>query len=134
MKIAAKMIPVLVRERRVLMLREAKYDGGNNTGLWDVPGGGVEGEETLIEAMRREAREEAGLELPKVLTDFLQCYVTQQDKLRIFVPVPFWMLPKVTLGPDHDEAIWFTRNGMPGKEQCMPGLYDIIQKVLGELK
>lgn len=47
---------------RVLLVRTTKWRG-----LWGVPGGKVEWGETLLTALRREFREEVGLELRDVL-------------------------------------------------------------------
>lgn len=49
------------REGRVLLVRTAKWRG-----LWGVPGGKVEWGEGLEEALRREFREEVGLELAHI--------------------------------------------------------------------
>ena len=45
---------------RVLMVRWAFPDGG----VWGLPGGGIEPGETHADAVRRELREEVGLDLP----------------------------------------------------------------------
>ena len=48
---------------RVLILRESsKYSDGANAGRWDVPGGRLEPGQRFLESLRREVREETGLE------------------------------------------------------------------------
>jgi 8-oxo-dGTP diphosphatase len=49
-------------EDRVLMVRWALRDGG---GVWGLPGGGIDPEETHAQALRRELLEEVGLDLPE---------------------------------------------------------------------
>jgi ADP-ribose pyrophosphatase YjhB (NUDIX family) len=48
---------ILVRERRILLIRHQK--GGRE--YWLLPGGGVNGGESLVRALKRELAEEVGL-------------------------------------------------------------------------
>ena len=50
----------MIEERRVLLVERANPPG---QGLWAVPGGQLKPGETLVEAVRREVREETGLEV-----------------------------------------------------------------------
>lgn len=51
---------VVVRDGALLMVQRANDPG---RGLWSIPGGRVEGGEYLADAVRREVREETGLEV-----------------------------------------------------------------------
>ena len=50
----------MIEDGRLLMVERANPPG---QGLWAVPGGRVNPGETLVEAVRREVREETGLEV-----------------------------------------------------------------------
>jgi 8-oxo-dGTP diphosphatase len=55
---------VIVKDGKVLILREAKtYDEGTNHGRYHFPGGRVEPGENFEQALKREVREETGLEV-----------------------------------------------------------------------
>jgi 8-oxo-dGTP pyrophosphatase MutT (NUDIX family) len=50
------------KSRRILMLRRSQRT--NNPGLWNFPGGGVEGQ-NIVKSAKRELEEEAGLSVRK---------------------------------------------------------------------
>jgi len=55
---------VIVRDGKVLILREAKtYDEGTNIGRYHMPGGRLDPGENFEDGLRREVREETGLEV-----------------------------------------------------------------------
>ncbi|MFC4639086.1 NUDIX domain-containing protein [Deinococcus hohokamensis] len=59
---------------RVLLVRTTKWRG-----LWGVPGGKVDYGETLVDALKREFREEVGLDLEDVLYAQTQEAVLSQE-------------------------------------------------------
>lgn len=131
MKISVKAIPILVRERRVLLLKEKHYAGGNNPGLWDCPGGTRLEGESIFDTLEREMREECGLHCPKA--DAFDMYALQTpDTIRLYVPIPYWSKPQIILGPDHSEAEWFKQ--LPAQHTMMPGLHPLCVKALEQLK
>jgi 8-oxo-dGTP diphosphatase len=54
---------VLERAGELLLVANERRIGGRDTITWDLPGGGVEPGETLVEALVREMREEVSLEV-----------------------------------------------------------------------
>jgi len=54
---------LIVNEDKVLVVREASYDEGSNEGKWDVPGGRIRPEEALLDGLKREVKEESGLDI-----------------------------------------------------------------------
>ncbi|MBN1868367.1 NUDIX domain-containing protein [Candidatus Sumerlaeota bacterium] len=61
--VAAAVGAIVARDGKILVTRRAKEPGA---GMLDLPGGFVEDGETLEEAVRREVREELGLEIGNV--------------------------------------------------------------------
>lgn len=59
---------VIVRDGKVLILREADtYEEGTQIGRYHVPGGRIEVGENFEDALRREVREETGLEVEIIM-------------------------------------------------------------------
>lgn len=54
---------VLQRDDRFLLVQNDRVVGGTSVRTWDLPGGRVEAGELLHEALRRELREETGLQV-----------------------------------------------------------------------
>jgi 8-oxo-dGTP diphosphatase len=90
----------IFRDGRVLIVRRGRPPAH---GLYTLPGGGVELGETLEEAIKREAREETGLEIaPLELVGFRQAIVRDPEGRveRHFVILPFaarWIQGEVSL-------------------------------------
>jgi 8-oxo-dGTP diphosphatase len=62
-RIATKAL-IVNKNGKILLLREAgSYDEGTNCGKYQVPGGRVNPGEPFMEALRREVKEECGLEV-----------------------------------------------------------------------
>ena len=51
---------VILKDDKILMIKEG---GKDNFGLWNIPSGGIEQGENIVEAAIREAKEETGLEV-----------------------------------------------------------------------
>jgi len=94
-------------------------DRGVFPGEWGLPGGGLEAGETLEQALRREIREELGLELRTVEPLFFsdatltktQPDGTHRDYYMIFLL--FRCIPEpgpIRLNPEFEEAVWVPRH------------------------
>ncbi|MCL4404022.1 NUDIX hydrolase [Patescibacteria group bacterium] len=96
---------------KILILRESnKYGDGSNAGHYDVPGGRVEPGQRFDESLRREIKEETGLDVDLGPPFFV-------NEWRPMVRGEQWQIigtfficdsngDKVTLSEDHDEFKW----------------------------
>ena len=103
----------IVHDGKVLILREAgSYQDGTNLGRYDLPGGRLKPGERFDEALRREVREETGLEIdigdPIAVNEWRP--VVRDEPWQI-VGVFFLCMAKtsaVKLSEDHDAFLWIS--------------------------
>ena len=96
---------------RVLVIREApEYEGGYQTGKYDLPGGKIELGEHHIDAVKREANEEAGIEIEVGRAFYVdEWYPEIHGEKHQIVAVFFACTPvtsEVELSGDHDDFQW----------------------------
>ena len=100
---------ILNERGEVLLLRRSATDK-TRPGGWDIPGGAVEPDEGIIEAMSRELAEETGLQLePKSLAlQYAAAAVYEGENAVRFCFVGHVGDPAVTLSFEHDQHRWVT--------------------------
>ena len=89
---------VCVRDGRLLVVRRGR---GVGAGRWSLPGGRVEPGETLAAAVRRELREETGLE---VEVGELVGIAERISEAAHYVILDFWAVARGTAVADDDAA------------------------------
>lgn len=98
----------IVHDGKVLIIRESqKYESGANKGKYDFPGGKLKPGEYFIDALKREALEECGLDI-EIGKPF---YVAEWgSKLKVQIVGIFFECTvnstTVTLSADHDDFKW----------------------------
>ena len=97
------------KEGKYLALRRSDTDP-NRPLTWDMPGGQLEEGEDLIESIKRETREEAGIEISNVVILGAEAGTSIKNG-------EYWVqlgytgevdMPTVTLSYEHDQYEWLT--------------------------
>ena len=100
----------ILKDAKVLIVRRVPEDylGGN----YELPGGGVEKDETFEEAVIRETREETGLQVIAILGMFNGFdYQSNSKKVRQFNFIVETESGEIKLMPEeHDELLWVDAN------------------------
>lgn len=100
------------RDGKVLILRESsKYQDGTNTAKYDVAGGRITPGEFLLDALRREVKEETGLEIeigaPFFADESIPRPQVRSEEWQIVkVYFPCKATGEVKLSKDHDHYEW----------------------------
>jgi ADP-ribose pyrophosphatase YjhB (NUDIX family) len=122
----------IIRAGKVLIVRRARPPA---SGLFTLPGGGVEAGETLRAAVTREVREETGLTVePLGLAGYREVIARDGDGRveRHFVILPFaarWISGEVVLNEELAEAHWLAPDALAGLATT-EGLGEVIRAAL----
>jgi 8-oxo-dGTP pyrophosphatase MutT (NUDIX family) len=106
---------------RVLLLRRSPTDPWR-PGWWNLPGGGLEPGESVLEGARREAREEAGLRL----LDAVEVHQIQGGRVRLLLALA-WS-GRVRLDYEHDDYAWVDPERVV-EYQLLPGILDGLKEI-----
>ena len=121
---------VVLQRGRVLLVRRG---GQPSSGKWSLPGGLVELGETTAEAVRREIREECGIEITVVGVAGVVDRVTRDAAGRVryhYVLVDYLAFPQseaIVAGTDAAECRWVEIERL-GELDTTEGLADMIRR------
>ncbi len=109
-RIATKAI-VVNDQNKILLLREAvTYEEGTNIGRYHLPGGRLEMGESFPDGLKREVREEAGLDItvgkPVYVGEWRPVIKGVATQIVAIFFVCQALSADVVLSAEHDEAIW----------------------------
>ena len=111
---------VVIHDGRLLMIERAQPPGA---GRWSLPGGRVEGGETLATALAREVREETGV----TITVGGLCGIAERiDANYHFVILDFWAVPspgEAAAADDAADVAWLTSSELTTRP-LVDGLHD----------
>lgn len=96
---------------------------------WDIPGGRIEHEEPLADALHREVSEELGVDLvgtPR-LVNAQDIFVPAKDLHVVRLTYTLDLdIPSVTLSDEHEESVWITQDNF-AKLNVEPFLRETLQ-------
>ena len=104
----------LIRDGQVLLLR--RYNTGYEDGWYSVIAGHLDGGEEVTAAMRREAREEAGIEIaPEILRVVgVMHRKSTEERIDFFLSATAWSGEITNREPTKcDELAWFAMDRLP---------------------
>jgi len=105
-------------------------------GLWDLPGGGREGDETPKDCALRETFEEAGLRLSPTAITWERAYVGRnlgEVPTFFLVAEPGWLaLPPLRLGDEGQEVRWMPLHGYLALDNAVPHLQERVRQFLAQ--
>ncbi len=125
LRVAAK--GVIINEKgEVLILREASsYEEGTNVGRWQIPGGRINPGEHFEDGLKREVREETGLDVVEVLFPIYhgEWRPTIKDVPTQIIALYMVCRTKATdtkLSEEHDEARWIQPQSVTQYDMVAP--------------
>jgi len=96
----------IIRKNGKILLLQRSTKSGFDPGLWELPGGKIDYGENLVEALKREVKEEVGLDIK----------IGRPLKTWHFIKEPFWVTGitflcdylrgDINLSSEHDAHVW----------------------------
>lgn len=106
---------LLIKDEKVLLSR--RFNTGYEDGNYSVPAGHIDGRETLIDAMIREAKEEVGIIVHPQDVQFAHVvhYLSGDERLQFFFKATIWQGEIANIEPHKcDELRWVSIDNLPG--------------------
>lgn len=119
---------------KVLIIRKAATNpDGTNTGRWDVPGGRMEFGELPHEALKREVREEVGLEVeilePVAVAQWQPVIRGEKVQIVAIYHRCAWKSGEVRVSNEHDQFAWIDPTDYI-KCNLIPNVVPVFEKLL----
>ncbi len=115
----------IVYQNKILLVRRAPDD--SHPGIWEFPGGGVDENEKVVDAIRREVLEETNIELPLLPKGEILTHPTR-TALRIVVRFDIETKPNVVLSEEHDDFLFADIETIVGENPENQSIFDSIRE------
>jgi 8-oxo-dGTP diphosphatase len=107
LKIVAKAI--IFQHEKVLVLRRSEAERkSRDSHIWDFPGGSIEPEELILDALSREVKEETGLEIKVVAPAYVYDEFQEGDHLVLVKFACDQPVGEIELSEEHDHYLWIS--------------------------
>jgi 8-oxo-dGTP diphosphatase len=107
----------------ILLLRRSPKT--SRPGGWDFIGGGLEKNEDVIQGIKREIKEEAGINVSEVKPIMTTSHDEDKDRVILIFYTALAKTKKVTLSWEHDKYQWFSK-----KEALKLNIPAIMKKLI----
>jgi ADP-ribose pyrophosphatase YjhB (NUDIX family) len=129
-----KLVPtshlILIKDNKILLSR--RFNTGYEDGNYSVVAGHLDGDETFVHAMVREAKEEAGIEIePKDLEviHVMHRKCPTEERIDFFIKAKKWKgKPRIMETDKCDDMSWFELNKLP--HNTIPYIKQAIEKIM----
>lgn len=124
-------VKVLLKQgdKYLFLRREPKFKAGPQK--WDIPGGRIEPDEPLEEALAREVSEETGLTLEKVdkLLAAQDIFVPGKDIHVVRLTYVGGASGEVAISDEHDDYKWLTLEEILAEQHIDPYLIEVLESI-----
>ena len=108
----------IVNDKGEVLLVKRSQQAKNEKGKWEIPGGAVDFGETLEQAIKREMKEELGIDIEIIEQWTAKDHIISEDKQH-WIPTTFLVraakgqIPKIQEPHKHDALGWFLPDKFP---------------------
>ena len=132
-KIIPSVYLVLIKDNKILLSR--RYNTGYFDGNYSLPAGHLEGNETFIQGLVREVKEEIGVVLAPVdlkLVHTMNRMIPDNERADFFFTAEKWQgEPKIMEPEKCDDLRWFDLNNLP--KNIVPYIRQAINSILNNI-
>jgi len=125
-KITPAVYLILIENNKILLTR--RYNTGYFDGSYSFPAGHLEKDETLKQAIIREAKEEIGVSLGLLDLELVHAMyrrILNDERIDFFFTIKKWQGKPKIMEPDKcDEASWFELDNLP--KNIIPYIKQVI--------